>query len=426
LTIDWHGENAKAKRESAVRRATIRAFLIGAILAVIGIGGVVVYIQSRPVPTTVTLIVIATPAPTATSDPRTATAQEASARTAIAVALTSGAPTHTPTLAPTIAGDQPPSDLPDQLAAYRYDRRGSGAPRLTFQTWLPISARVGYHLSGARFDQRGRLYVAHARSAQLSSCNAPANADDAYWIIDLGQDPANAKIVGQLRSPMMVSPKRIAFDGQNNAYILAADCKQQTYAVFKFDARGQWVDTFPIIGGTDLAVTVDNRLLVAITGYADSTIPQAHLLELVSDPASGALKQIAQFDSGSPAGFYRALLADPTQAGTLSVLWVEPKVPERLSQLTFTPAQTTIMPGGTMSATIETSQGIAVPSLDNLTSQNGQVFGLGLTRRVIFQLAAGQITPIPFGKLYARTFAIGPDYWLLVGPPDALPTNAAH
>ena len=420
MSIDWHGEIAKEKRDTAARRATFRAFIIGAIVALILIGGLVDYILSQPSPALVIVILSATPASSATGDPRTATAQEIIARTEIAIALTSGAPTLIPTIVPTTAGAKMPSSLPDQLAEYAYNAKLPADQRLTFYRWLPIAAKPGYRLLGAQWNNSKRLlYIAHARTETLSSCNSPANADDAYWMVDVAHYPAS--VVGQLRYPMMVSPKRIAFDAQDNAYILAADCKQQTYAIFKFNTRGQWVDTFPLIGGTDLTVTADNRLLVAVSGYADTSIPQAHLLELHSNP-DGGLQQVADFNSGNPSGFFRALLASTS----LYTVWDEPKVPERLSQRPLPAAVVTDIPSRSTQSAIafeDPSTGVVVPSLDNLVSENGQLFGLSLTRRAIMQLplAADPFLVFPINRMYARTFAIAPDFWLLAGPPDPLP-----
>ena len=420
MTIDWHGDNAKRKRDNAVRRATVRAFVIGAMLAVIGVGALAVFGLSQAVPPQlITQIVSATPLPTATSDPLTATAAEAAARTLIAVALTGGAPTRTPTTAATVpAGGA--STNPDQVAQFRAAPDSSGQKQLTFVQWLPIQAEPGYQFRGAQFDPHGLLYIAHSRGEGdgIAQCNMPADADDAYWIIDVSANPPYR--VGELRDPMLVSPKRIAFDSKGNAYVLAADCKQQSYAVFSFNAQGRWVDTFPIIGGIDLAVSADDRLFVAVTGYASATVPQAHLLELRRDQGSGALQQVAQFNSGNPAGFYRALLAGTPSDATLWGAWVEPNVPERLARLGVSTADDSGgTPGSADLQSLDTSQGIPIPAVDNLARDQQRLFGLSLSRRAIGALSDTPIQVIPFSGLYARTLAVQGNSFYMAGPPDA-------
>jgi hypothetical protein len=307
-----------------------------------------------------------------------------------------------------------------QLAEYSLAVTSGGLPGLTQKRKLSVTPLAGYGFVGTRFGPDGHLYVAHTRGLDTAVCDP----NEAYWIVDT----QSGQKIDQISDPALTSPKRIAFDSQSNVYILATDCKQRVHAVFKFDARHHWVDTFPIIGGDDLAVTSDDRVVVAISGFADNSVSQPHLIELQSD-SNGRLYQYATLKIGAdPGGHYRSItiFRALNRSDFVYMVWASNADFDRLqsigmnSSVTWENLDDTALQGGPIYDNQHALQ------IDNLATTDGSTLvGLALDRQhaVTFQNPSGQVVSFPIPGLIAMSFAIDPttQHWFIAGQPNGVP-----
>jgi hypothetical protein len=245
------------------------------------------------------------------------------------------------------------------------------------------------------------------------------DTNEAYWLID----PKTAQLVRRIDYSAMVSPNRIAFDSQANVYILGVDCKQRVHAVFKFDRSGHWIDTFPIVGGNDLAITVNDRILVALSGFVNDSVPQAHLIELSSNPQTGKLAQVATLQIGTAiGGHFRSLLIFMSSDDYLFMVWAGVDAPDHLesfgavAEVPLAGLNAGFLQDGPIHDTAGNLQ------VDNLDHVGVSIVGLSLDRRnaVLFTNPQGGALTFPIPGLRATSFAIDPSstHWFVVGQPD--------
>ena len=458
---DWHGEKAKRERQQAMRAASERAFVLGMMVTALLIGiGIFVAIKilaaprpdSRPtltdqpgsfigirvLPTFDTIDVTATAeaafrlwnvtgtaVQVARVDTMVAAAETATARpTVTPTPFLSATPDPSPTLLPTIANALP--SIATQITEFSLmpaSAVSNGVPSLKPIRVLPVIPLVGYGFAGTRYGTDGNLYVAHTRGLDIAVCDP----NEAYWIIDT----TTGQKIDQIADPSMVSPKSIAFDSDANAYILATDCKQRVHAVFKFDGHHKWVDTFPIVGGDDLAVTSDKRIVVALSGFADNSVAQPHLIELRSDPGTGRLYQYATLKIGAdPDGHFSSLTIIrvynlPNWYDFVYMVWTSPSDFDHLQSIGMnsTVAWENLTDSALQSGPIyENNHALQV---DNLATPDGAtIYGLALDgrRAVQFQSQTGQQTVLfPIPGLNATAFAIDTTskHWFVAGQPIA-------
>lgn len=437
---DWHGDKAKRERQRTIRVVSERAFVLGmAATTVLILLGIIVAtrIQSG-IPVNITVAAI-NPSPLNLEINPSQATQEAErilnmtqtsvhnelVDTMVAAAETATAfPSPTSTLGPTHLPPTPTPLGPTQLVEYRLKPSGTesdGLPRLTEIRVLPVKPISGYVFGGARVGPDGYLYVAHSRDLDITACNA----NEAYWIIDT----QNGQKVDQIADASLVSPKRIAFDSAHNAYVLAVDCKQRAHAIFKFDAQRNWVDTFPIIGGDDLAITGDDRILVAISGFADNSVPQPHLIELQSDLKTGKLFQVMPLNIGDIAdGHYRSILilstgTQPEVNDLLYLIWAGSASFDQIQSIELKPATAIDTLSDSALQTDPIYDVVGRVQIDNLALADGNtIVGLSLDQRHIaqFQSRAGQVLSFPIPGMVATSFAIDPvtQYWFMTGQPE--------
>ncbi|MHB8625878.1 MAG: NHL repeat-containing protein [Aggregatilineales bacterium] len=446
---DWHGEKAKRERQRTIRAASERAFVLGmAATALLIVIGIIVAVRIQIVPIVPVRsdrpIVIAPPYDVQTlyfyGTSAVATAQEANrllglTQTAAHIAQvdTMGAaaetatamPSPTLTPVPTLPAVVPTVSESSRLFEYVYNAgsfASNGLPSLAQVRALPVLPMAGYSFGGAQVGPEGHLYVTHTRDQDIAACDP----NEAYWIIDT----QSGQKIDQIADPSLISPKQIAFDSAGNAYVLATDCKWRVHAVFKFDTHRHWIDTFPIVGGDDLTITSDDRILVALSGFADNSIPQPHLIELRSDPTTGKLFQEATLKIGAdPDGRYRSILivntnTQPRRPDFLYLVWTTYSAFDQLQSIGLAPNLTLENVRDSALQTGPIRDNLGAVQVDNLAMiGSGMVVGLTLDHHsaVQFQNPNGQVITFPIPGLNVASFAIDPttQHWFIAGQPDA-------
>ncbi len=436
---DWHGEKAKRERQRAIRAASERAFVLGmAATALLIVIGIIVAVRIQTVPFVPIRdggpIVIAPPYDVQTlyfsGTSAVVTAQEANrlfgvTQTAAHIAqvdtMVAAAETATAMPSPTLTTlPNPTPTLPASSRLFEYEYASNAG--LTQVRPLPVMPMAGYSFGGARVGPEGHLYVTHTRTLDIAACDP----NEAYWIIDT----QSGQKIDQIADPSLISPKRIAFDSVGNAYVLATDCKWRVHALFKFDTHRHWIDTFPIVGGDDLTITSDDRVLVALSGFADNSVPQPHLIELRSDPTTGKLFQEATLKIGAdPDGHYRSILivntnTQPRGPDFLYLVWTGSSAFDQLQGIGVAPNLTleNVRDSALQSGPIRDNSGAV--QIDNLAMiGSGTLVGLTLDHRhaVLFLNPNGQVLAFPIPGLNVASFAIDPttQHWFIAGQPDA-------
>ncbi len=481
---DWHGQKAKHKRETSVRKTIARSLIAGILMSILLVVVSVfaltelqnlpqasddtAMLPSRLSPLTAAPMTLTATAQTLIKLRSTWAAQATSVaqvtQTAYYIAaswgLTAISPGHdhavqtdfaasqtqaisdqetseviaktetlipTPTFTSIPAIAMTPYSLPMSTRLLEYVFKSFDAasntigPNLTLVKTLPITPTIGYSFSNIRFGPDGNLYVAHTRSQAMGACDP----NEGYWIVN----PGSEQLTNRVSFQSMIDPQRIAFDREHNIYIVAVDCKQHVHAVFKFDTHDQWIDTFPIVGADDIAVSNDNRILVALDGYSENNLVHPRLLELRSDPVTGHLKQMALLKIGnSAAGHFRSLLIfeqSPHQPmeNYWYLVWAGEQSTDALQSTDWLPmmALEQMTSSGLLQGPIQDVHGRL--QVDNLDHYGASLFGLSLDRRhaIFFQDVNGTAVQFTIPGIIANSFGIDPisGIWVIAGQPDS-------
>ncbi len=389
---DWHGEKGKRKREQTIRSASIRAFVISSSV------GFLIFVISA--------WIVLQHRFDATPPKGLPATQYFNDINADLTAIAADAARSTMTAQPIQS---------DRIFAGDFVTQ-PGTPTLPAPQ-AQIGPLAGYHFTGMQFGPDGNLYAAHTRGLGITDCAA----DEAYWVID----SHSMQTVRKITYASLVSPKRIAFDSQDNAYIIAADCQRRAEALFKFSASGEWIDIFPLPDGEradDIAISSDNQILLAISYTQAESSPQPHLLEIHTNSGNGRFTTADAAQIGNEVGGrYLSLKMVPlptSHADYLYMAWLNSDRGEELQSLILN-AQSDFAAMNPANLQISTLVAPGDFLIDNLANAGQTVYGLREDRRfgvVCYDPVANNVlTSIPISD--SGSFAIDPHthQWFLAG-----------